>query len=211
MGFAKLEHCRGDSSSSHYCPISSIAGSHPRRFDRTGNHRFHMQTASGLLNADHRLPSLTYNDLLKLTRALARDQRAVDKVFIRMLFNVLAHNRDDHTKNHSFLMAADGSWTLSPAYDLTFSTGPGGEHAMAVSGEGRRPSLEHILMAAKDAGIIQSKVPDMLDKTAAAISCWPDLARKCGVSPATVTAITSELNAVRREVSPALPGIGGQN
>jgi serine/threonine-protein kinase HipA len=182
-----------------------------KRFDRLGNQRIHMQTASGLLNADHRLPSLTYNDLLKLTRALTRDQKAVDQVFIRMAFNILAHNRDDHTKNHSFLMDANGEWTVSPGYDLTYSVGPGGEHSMAISGEGRRPTLDHILAAAKDGGIVESKVIEMIDKTAAAIRRWPDLAERHGVSPPTIASITDELDAIRRIVLPVLAPIGGRN
>lgn len=173
-----------------------------KRFDRIGNRRLHMQTASGLLDADHRLPSLTYNDLLKLTRALTRDQKAVDQVFNRMLFNILAHNRDDHTKNHSFLMEADGSWKVSPGYDLTYSAGPGGEHSLAISGEGRSPTLEHILRAAKDGGIAEAKVTDMLHRTAAAIRRWPDLAEQCGVLAPTIATITDQLNAIRRLVAP---------
>ena len=169
-----------------------------KRFDRAGNGRLHMQTVSGLLNADHRLPSLTYNDLLKLTRTLTRDQKAVDQIFIRMLFNILAHNRDDHTKNHSFLMAADGNWTVSPGYDLTNSAGPGGEHSLAISGEGRKPTLGHILKAAKDGGIAESKITDMIDKTVTAIDRWPELAEQSGVGPETTASIASELTAIRQ-------------
>ena len=180
-----------------------------KRFDRVGNRRIHMQTTSGLLNADHRLPSLTYNDLLKLTRALTRDQRAVDQVFIRMLFNVLAHNRDDHTKNHSFLMTAEGEWTVSPAYDLTFSAGPGGEHAMAISGEGRNPGMEHLVQAAKDAGVADAKLPEMIFKAEKAINQWPRLAGQFGVRPATIAAITEKLNSLRRSITLVTPPIGG--
>lgn len=175
-----------------------------KRFDRIGNQRIHMQTASGLLNADHRLPSLTYNDLLKLTRALTRDQKAVDQVFIRMLFNILARNRDDHTKNHSFLMDADGSWRVSPGYDLTYSTGPGGEHSLAISGEGRKPTYEHILRAAKDGGVVESKVPDMVHKVVTAINHWPELAKRFGVSAETIASITDDLNAIRKSATPVL-------
>jgi len=54
-----------------------------------------------------------------------------------MVFNILSCNRDDHVKNFSYLMNSSGEWALSPAYDITFSKGPGGEHSMTVDGEGR--------------------------------------------------------------------------
>src|SRR3546814_3665052 len=62
-----------------------------------------------------------------------------------MVFNVLARNRDDHPKNHAFMMMFDGRWTLTPAYDLTLSAGPGGEHSLAVGGEGRDPEHKHVM------------------------------------------------------------------
>ncbi len=75
-----------------------------QRFDRTAKGSIHVQTASGLLEADHRAPSIDYDTLLKVTRVLTRDERYVRQMFVRMVFNVLAHNRDDHAKNHAFLM-----------------------------------------------------------------------------------------------------------
>jgi len=110
-----------------------------KRFDRNGANRLHMHTASGLLHADFRFPSLDYQDLLNLTSMLTRDVREVEKMYRLAVFNVLAHNRDDHAKNFSFLMDAHGKWTLSPAYDLTFSSGPGGEQSTMVMG-GRQVS-----------------------------------------------------------------------
>ena len=64
---------------------------------------------------------------------LTRDQRAVEEMFRRMVFNIRALNRDDHLKNHAFLMDRTGSWTLAPAYDLSFSAGPVGEHTLGTS------------------------------------------------------------------------------
>jgi serine/threonine-protein kinase HipA len=112
-----------------------------KRFDRSGNQRIHMHTLCGLLHADHRLPSVGYEELIKVTHALTRKQEDVEQVFTRMVFNVLAHNQDDHTKNHSFLMDEQGEWFLSPAYDVVFSDGPGGEHSLDIGGEGKRPPL----------------------------------------------------------------------
>jgi serine/threonine-protein kinase HipA len=70
-----------------------------------------------------------------------------------MVFNLFAHNRDDHVKNFAFLLNADQEWRLAPAYDLTFAHGPGGEHSMTVAGEGRAPKTLHVLRVAETSGI----------------------------------------------------------
>ena len=69
-----------------------------------------------------------------------------------MCFNVFAHNRDDHSKNFSFL-CHDGRWTLAPAYDLTYSNSIGGEHATSVNGNGRDPEVKDLLAVASKAGL----------------------------------------------------------
>jgi serine/threonine-protein kinase HipA len=115
-----------------------------KRFDRDGQKRFHMHTACGLLHSDFRTPSLDYEELTALTTILTRDVREVEKMFLLAVFNVLAHNRDDHAKNFSYLMDEKGKWTLSPAYDLTFSSGPRMEQSTTVMGEGRNPGIEHL-------------------------------------------------------------------
>ena len=153
-----------------------------RRFDRVKERRLHMHTAAGMLHADFRLPSVSYIDLLKLVSFVTRDQTAVDQMFLRMVFNIVAHNRDDHSKNHAFLMNESGHWNLSPAYDVTFSGGPGGEHTMDVAGEGREPSMTHILKVATSVGLSPSFAKDALEKVTDVISRWPDYASETGVS-----------------------------
>jgi len=64
-------------------------------------------------------------------------------------------NRDDHAKNHAFIMSKHGQWAPSPAYDITFSTGPGGQHNLDIAGEGLRPGQSHILAVAKQIGTIK--------------------------------------------------------
>ena len=110
-----------------------------KRFDRDGDRRIHMHSLSGLLHADYRAPTLDYDGFLTATQVLTKDAIAWERAFRLACFNVLAHNRDDHAKNVSFLLDdTTGRWTLAPAYDLTFSSGPGGEQSMPVMGEGRR-------------------------------------------------------------------------
>ena len=90
--------------------------------------------------------------LLRVTRVLTKNQADAVSAFRLMVFNILAHNRDDHVKNFAFILMPGSDWRLAPAYDLTFSPGPGGEHTMTVAGEGRQPGLEHILRIAEGAG-----------------------------------------------------------
>ena len=169
-----------------------------KRFDLLGNRRVHMHTASGLLNVDHTLPSMGYATLLKLTRSLTRDQAAVEQMFTRMAFNVFAHNRDDHTKNHSFLMSETGVWSVSPAYDVTFSAGPGGEHALDIGGEGRRPGMANILDVADEVGVPRGRAEEIVDRVRAAVDRWPEFAAFTGVSNAMTTEIDKQLNGARK-------------
>ncbi len=169
-----------------------------KRFDRVGNRRVHMHTISGLLNIDHTLPSLGYDGLLKATRSLTRRQSEVEQMFTRMVFNVVAHNRDDHTKNHSFLMADDGTWSASPAYDVTLSSGPGGEHALDVAREGRNPGTAHILSVAKEVGVRQETALACIDRVRFAVNRWPEFASFSGVSDEMIDDIDRRLNGSRK-------------
>lgn len=142
-----------------------------KRFDRTidkhGNvRRIHMISASGLLETSHRIPNLDYEILMKLTSILTKDYAESEKLYRLMCFNVFAHNRDDHSKNFSYLYdEASKCWKLSPAYDLTYSYSIGGEHATTVHGNGSDPGLSDILEVAKSSGIDHNKAA----KTAADI------------------------------------------
>ncbi|WP_245921883.1 type II toxin-antitoxin system HipA family toxin [Bowmanella denitrificans] len=158
-----------------------------------GTKRFHMHTACGLLHSDFRTPALDYEDLLTLTGMLTRDVREVEKMFRLAVFNVLTHNRDDHAKNFSFLMAEDGQWTLSPAYDLTFSSGPGGEQSTTVMGEGRAPGVEHLLKLAKEANIKKPRAEDIIQSVQSSLTGWPKLAKQYGVSRANIALISKKL------------------
>lgn len=153
-----------------------------KRFDRDGNKRLHTHTASGILHSDFRTPSLDYQELLTLTGALTKDIREVEKMYRLAVFNVLAHNRDDHGKNFSFIMNETGEWKLSPAYDLTFSSGPRGEQSTMVMGEGKNPSIKDLIKLGLDAKLPNQVVIEAIDKTKFALSHWKKLATKFQVS-----------------------------
>jgi serine/threonine-protein kinase HipA len=120
-----------------------------KRFDRDADNRIHIHSVAGLTHSDFRFPTLDYDDLLGLALHLTKDVNEQLKMFRLAVFNLLTHNRDDHAKNFSFLMKEDGGWKLSPAYDLTFSYGPRGEHSTTYLGNGKHPTSEILMKLAK--------------------------------------------------------------
>ena len=129
-----------------------------RRFDRVASDRIHMVSAAGLLETSHRIPNLDYDILMKLTLQLTKSMQECEKLYRLMCFNVFAHNRDDHSKNFTFLYKEkEQHWVLAPAYDLTYSNSLGGEHATTVNGNGQNPGLDDMLEVAKKIGLSTTK------------------------------------------------------
>jgi len=116
------------------------------RFDIGTNERLHLHSASGLLYASHRLPSLDYLELMKATFTLTNDIKEVYKLFRLMVFNILSLNKDDHSKNFSFIYK-NGKWKLSPAYDLVKSYGFNDQHTTTILTKGN-PTKEDIFALA---------------------------------------------------------------
>jgi len=165
-----------------------------RRFDRNHNRRFHMHTFGNLIQVNFRIPSCDYADLLKATAVLTRNHQEVLKAFRRMVFNVFAHNRDDHAKNFAFLQdEATGMWSLAPAYDLTFSAGPGGEHSMTLAGEGRAPGAAQILKLGAAAGVNRPEAERIMEEVRDAVAHWPRWAKQGRVAGARAREIGADL------------------
>ena len=169
-----------------------------QRFDRIGNQRLHMHTASGLLHSDFRTPILDYENLLALTEVLTKDAREVEKMFRLAVFNVLAHNRDDHGKNFSFLMNEMGEWKLSPAYDLTFSSEPGRHQSTMVMGEGQNVTLAHLKKLGQSASMAKSSIDAIIEQTQNALNNWHDHAKHYGVTQSNIKLIGNRLSALRK-------------
>lgn len=132
-----------------------------KRFDRIknafGEKKIHMISVSALLEISHRLPNLDYNTLMKLTLKLTNSFEEVERMYRLMCFNVFSHNRDDHSKNFSFIYDDElKKWELSPAYDLTYSYSINGEHATTINGSGNNPSMGDILTVAENIGMKRS-------------------------------------------------------
>lgn len=140
-----------------------------QRFDRTPQGKVHVHTACGLLHASHRFSCLDYENLLKLTLVLTRDITQAEEMVRRMVFNVKSGNRDDHSKNFSFLLNKNFEWRLAPAYDLTPSAGINGEQTAMVNGKGRNITDEDLIAAAKVADIPASAVRSIINTVESAL------------------------------------------
>lgn len=125
-----------------------------RRFDRVES-AIHMCTAAALLELDFTQPSLDYHSLMKLTKIITEDNpEDVENMYRRMCFNVFAHNRDDHSKNFTYLYHENaGTWRLSPAYDLTYSNTYYGEHTTTVDENGLEPGIKELVNVGVKAGM----------------------------------------------------------
>lgn len=137
-----------------------------KRFDREKNEkRIHMLTAAALLELDFEQPSLDYHSLMKLTKILTKDNlQDIENMFRRMCFNVFAHNRDDHSKNFTYLYdETNRCWRLSPAYDLTYSNTYYGEHTTTVDGNGRNPGKKELLAVGIAAGMKKKTCIEIID------------------------------------------------
>lgn len=171
-----------------------------KRFDREKSTFLHMHTVSGLLHVDHRIPSLDYETLLKTTLSLTKNTFECERQFRNAVFNILAHNRDDHAKNFSFLMSSNGTWRVSPAYDLTFSNGPAGEHCTLIMGEGKNPDISHLIKLAEIAEISQETATEIIDKVKAAVVKWVHFSEQAGVSKKSSNTIKIALDRILKNI-----------
>jgi serine/threonine-protein kinase HipA len=165
------------------------------RFDREGELRVPVHTLAGALHADFSVPSLDYTSLLRATRLMTNDEREVVKAFDRAVFNVLFNNRDDHGKNFSFLLDRDRRWRLAPAYDLGYSTGPGGEHQLAVCGEARRVGRRHLMELAKQGGVRPREAGRSIERMLDAAGSFERTLRDLPIRAASVRSIVRAVQA----------------
>jgi len=159
--------------------------------------RIPVLSLSGALHADHRLPSLDYESLLLATLRITGDQREVLKAFERCIFNVLMHNRDDHARNFAYCLNEKGFWKLSPAFDLTYSQGPGGEHSTSVAGHGKHINRAHLLQVAKTGGLKPKDAARAIDHWVAVTSKLRAVAKDLPIRRVTIALLTKQISEQR--------------
>jgi serine/threonine-protein kinase HipA len=167
------------------------------RFDRLVQEkrviRVPIMSMSAYLQADHRLPSLDYETILLATLRITGDQREVVKAFERCIFNVMMHNRDDHSRNFAFRMNEQGLWKLSPAFDLTYSFGPGGEHSTSVAGHGKNIMRSHLMRVAEVAGISAKVAGHCITHWIEIMEIFPKLSRELLIRKTSLNLLTVRL------------------
>lgn len=181
-----------------------------QRFDVEPNHgRQHLLSASALLDADFRAPSLDYEDLIKVAGQLCRSPQAARLMFRRMVFNLFAINQDDHSKNWAFLMADNGQWQPAPFYDITYSPHPYNEHATAFSGYGKKPPVKAMQQLAQSAGYAswpeaQQDIADIAD----VVLSFKHKAQQLDINTATAQDIQTRLEQIYQDNKPLISAAG---
>lgn len=168
-----------------------------RRFDRlSGNEKVHMQTLCGIAHYDYKmLHAYSYEQAFQVMRRLRLPYSQAEEMFRRMVFNVIARNQDDHTKNISFLMDKSGRWSLSPAYDMSWSYNPKGvwtsTHQMSINGKWDDISRDDLLTLAKNVNIKQADA--IIEQVKDGVSKWSTFATQYGIPNEMVKVIDSTL------------------
>ena len=158
-----------------------------KRFDRLpGGAKLHMQSLAALAHFDFNdQNAYSYEQALFTMRRLGLPMSALEEQFRRMAFNIIARNQDDHVKNIAFLMDRAGAWSLSPAFDITWSHNPRGDwthrHQMSMNGKRDGFALEDFLACAKTASLNRARTVAMLKDIQSAVEAWPRFAEAAGV------------------------------
>lgn len=158
-----------------------------KRFDRINGQKIHAQTFGALCHIDYNIPmQASYELLAQRCIQLGIYQNQIDQLFRRMVFNVLACNNDDHVKNFTFLMDKNGMWSLSPAYDITFSYKPNSlwvsQHQMTINGKGKDITMSDLIACANVMRISKKKAIRIINEVKDVLLNWRNYAKDVSVS-----------------------------
>jgi len=197
MGFGRIEYA--------YYLLAQQAGIHmmpcrllqegerahfmTQRFDRVNGEKRHMTSLCGLGHYDFNDPSSTsYEQAFVLARKLQVPRQDIEQLYLRMVFNVVFRNQDDHSKNIAFLMDKKGSWQLSPAFDVAYSYNPKGmwtsKHQMSINGKRDDFTREDLSKAGESSGLSKQKIKQLIDRVLACKTAWQDVSVQAGVEQA---------------------------
>ena len=168
-----------------------------RRFDRTdAGRKLHMQSLGAMAHYDFNQPgAYSYEQGLRVIDRLELSKEAVEEQFRRMAFNIVARNQDDHVKNIAFLMDRSGRWSLSPAFDVTYSYNPTGRwtgtHQMTLNGKRDGFEVGDFVACAQNAAMKRGRAAEILREVQHAVSRWRTFAEEAGVPDRTARAIAA--------------------
>ena len=158
-----------------------------QRFDRlTGGEKLHMQSLCAVAHYDYNLAgAYAYEQALLIIRELGLPMSAIEEMFRRMVFNIIARNQDDHVKNIAFLMDKTGVWSLAPAFDMTYSFNPAGawtaKHQMSMNGKRDDFTLEDFKACAKTASMKRGRAQTIVNEVLETVSSWQEYADEVGI------------------------------
>ena len=167
-----------------------------KRFDRYDGQKIHMATFCGIAHEDRNPVGMSsYEKLLKTCRDLLLPEERISQMYRRMVFNIMARNQDDHTKNHSFLMFQDGTWDLSPAYDICFSYNKDSRfialQQMNCNNKRDNFTTEDLLSCANVSNIDALEAKKIINDVKQVLLSWKEFANKAGLALAQADAIQS--------------------
>ena len=168
-----------------------------KRFDRTETgQKIHMQSLCAMAHYDfNQAGAYSYEQALRVMDKLGLPKSAVEEQFKRMAFNIVARNHDDHVKNIAFLMDRSGRWSLSPAFDVTYSYNPSGSwtgtHQMSLNGKRDGFDVDDFVACARNAAMKRGRAAEILRQVQQAVSRWKEFAEEAGVPDKTVRKIAS--------------------
>jgi serine/threonine-protein kinase HipA len=199
QGFGRIEYayykmaqaCEITMSECRLLEIGDHAHFMTKRFDRAENKKIHLQSLCGIAHYDFNTPVYSYEALFDVMRKLRLKYADAEQMFRRMVFNVIAYNRDDHTKNTAFLMDESGMWSLAPAYDITYAYRPDSpwvaRHQMSINGKRDGIKDEDLLRVAELTNIKKPK--EIIQQIKEVVSGWAEIAQSCGVTEGAVKEI----------------------
>lgn len=153
-----------------------------QRFDRVNGARRFYASAMTLLRKEHS-EGTSYLELAQFLRSKGDGAHAgadLEQLFRRVAFNVAVGNRDDHLRNHGFVLSANG-WRLAPAFDVNPNVDKA-EHVLNIDDVDSRPSLETVLTSAQFYGLSADRAKQVVEEVASAVDSWRDSARKAGIA-----------------------------
>jgi len=190
--------------------VLNIQGKHAfatERFDRCPTGRAFTHTLGGLTHFSHRRIGLDYIAVAQVMDESNVPQEAYQEAYARAVFNAAMSVRDDHSKNFAFIKGQNKQWDISPAYDLTYMTGPGGYHTMTFAGgETQDPTLQDLLNLAPHYQLSEGQARPIIQTMAEVARQVVPMAREMGVSKATLDPIAGRLKAINASIEPRVSG-----